>query len=169
VEAAWRALRLGEPRVFVSTQDLEELVAQAREASVSDLLDGLAAGRSGGGAAAGAGGLETETERGVAAVWTELLGIPGIGRRDGFFELGGNSLLAIQLASRLRKTFDIDLAMASLFESPDLASLAAAVDRALQERRAAEEIALLLDEIEGLSEEEIRAELARGADAGGGS
>jgi acyl transferase domain-containing protein len=169
VEAAWRALRLGEPRVFVSTQDLEELVAQARDASVSDVLDGLSAGRSGGGGAAGAGGLETETEREVAAVWTELLGIPGIGRRDGFFELGGNSLLAIQLASRLRKMFDIDLAMASLFESPDLAGLAAAVDRALQERRAAEEIALLLDEIEGLSEEEIREELARGADAGGGS
>jgi acyl transferase domain-containing protein len=169
VEAAWRALALGEPQVFVSTQDLEELAAQSRAASMTDVLEGLSAAAPGSASvASGAGGLTTDTERSVAAVWTELLGVREIGREDGFFELGGNSLLAIQLASRLRKRFEIDLGIASLFESANLAALAAAVDLALEERRTAHEVARLLDEIEGLSDEEIREELARGADAGAG-
>ena len=109
----------------------------------------------------------SDTERRVAALWSGLLGIDPIGRNDSFFDLGGNSLLAIQLASQLRKAFEVDLTIASLFESADLASLAAAVDAALEERRQAEEVARLLEEIEGLTEEEIRIELARSAGAEG--
>ncbi|MCA9751010.1 MAG: SDR family NAD(P)-dependent oxidoreductase, partial [Gemmatimonadetes bacterium] len=166
VEALWRALTLREPVVLVSPQDLDELVAESRAASMSDVLEGV--GGVVGGAAVGSGDLRSDTERAVAAVWTELLGVPDVGRDDNFLELGGNSLLAIQLASRLRKTFDIDLAIASLFESQNLAQLAGAVDAALEERHASAEILRLLEEIEDLSEDEIRAELERGIDAGAG-
>ncbi len=167
VEVLWRSFALAEPQVIVSVQDFDEVVRHSRAVTVSDLLEGVGGTitpvrRKGKG-----GALETETERTVASAWTELLGVGGIGRLDNFFDLGGNSLLAIQLASRLRKEFDIDLTITNLFEATDLGALAASVDRALEERRAAEEIARLLDEIEGLPEEQVLAQLDRGAvDAG---
>jgi len=165
VDALWRCLALGARQVVVSPQDLQELIAQSTSSSVTDFL--AEAGRTAAAAANREGrdvaALDSATERQVAQVWTDLLGIDRIGRTDNFFELGGNSLLAIQLASHLRKAFDIDLSIASLFESADLAALAAAVDAALVERRESEEVARLLEEIEGLSEEAIRVELAQGA------
>ncbi len=165
VEALWRALALGEPQVVVSPQDLETLVAQSTSASVREFLEG--AGRTAAAAADREGRaivpLETDTERRVAAAWTDLLGVASIGRDDSFFDLGGNSLLAIQLAAHLRKGFDVDLSIATLFESADLASLAAAVDAALAGRRRAEEVARLLEEIEGMTEDQVREELQRDA------
>jgi len=53
--------------------------------------------------------------------------------------------------------------MARLFESADLASLAGSVDAAIEERHQAEQVARLLEEIEGLTDEEIRAQLDRSA------
>ncbi len=167
VEALWRILALGEPQVIVSTQDFEEIVEQAASSSVADFIEGVgAAGSSPGREGRAVVAPESATERKVAALWTGLLGVSPIGRTDNFFDLGGNSLLAIQLASQLRRAFEIELTIASLFESADVASLAAAVDRALEERRAAEEVARLLDEIEALSESEVRSELERRMDAG---
>jgi acyl transferase domain-containing protein len=164
VEALQRALALGAPQLVVSPQDLDELVAQSGSSSVAEFLEEI-----GGVSESAAGGegrevvaLASDTERQVAGVWSRLLGIGKIGRNDSFFDLGGNSLLAIQLASHLRKEFDIDLTIASLFESADLASLAAAVDAALEERRQAQEVARVLEEVEALSKEEIRSELDRG-------
>ncbi|MFN8178107.1 MAG: beta-ketoacyl synthase N-terminal-like domain-containing protein [bacterium] len=167
VDALWRALGQDEPQLVVSTQNLDELIAQSRNASVSDFLQGVPgdASSSNGARAGGGGALESETEERVASLWSELLGIGSIGRTDSFFDLGGNSLLAIQLASRLRKTFDIELPIATLFESPDLAALAAAVTRAADERRSADEVAKLLEEIEALPEDEVRAQLRRDVDA----
>ncbi|MCC7142794.1 MAG: SDR family NAD(P)-dependent oxidoreductase [Candidatus Eisenbacteria bacterium] len=166
VEALLRALALDEPQIVVTTQDLPELIAQSLSVSTGDIVAGVRAGAEGGGHAQAGGRFESETERQVAEVWSELLGVPTITRQDNFFDLGGNSLIAIQLASQLRKRFEIDLSIANLFESSDLVGLAAAVDRAREERLMAEEVARLLDEIEGLSEDEIRAELERGAGAG---
>jgi acyl carrier protein len=166
VGALWRALAGDVPEIVVSTHDVGEMNAQARNASVGDVLEGVGGG-AGGSAGGEGGGLESETEARIASVWTELLGVGNIGRTDSFFDLGGNSLLAIQLASRLRKSFDIELPIATLFESEDLAALAAAVDGALEDRRAGEEIARLLDEIEALPEDEVRAQLERDADARG--
>ncbi|HEU5180257.1 MAG TPA: SDR family NAD(P)-dependent oxidoreductase, partial [Candidatus Polarisedimenticolia bacterium] len=167
IDALHRCAPLAEPQMVVAAQDLEELLAQSASTSVADFLEGI------GGKAPASSGTDTreivapatETERRVAEIWTQLLGIARIGRTDSFFELGGNSLLAIQLASHLRKAFDIELAIAGIFESTDLASLADTVDAALEERRKAADIAALLAEIETLSEDEVRSELARGAPA----
>lgn len=164
VEAFCRALAVDLPQLVVVPQDIDDLVAQSLGGDVGAFLEGV--GETLGTGATGrhrsTGDFETDTEAQVAAVWTDLLGVESIGRHDNFFEIGGNSLLAIQLASQLRRAFEIDLTIASLFESADLASLAGAVDAALDERRTAEEVARLLDEIESLSEAEIRSELARG-------
>ncbi|TCP58031.1 amino acid adenylation domain-containing protein [Tumebacillus sp. BK434] len=72
--------------------------------------------------------LRTETEHGVAAVWTEVLGHGEIGADANFFELGGHSLLATQAVSRLQAKFGVELPLRSLFEQPTLAGLAAQID-----------------------------------------
>ncbi|WP_328350271.1 amino acid adenylation domain-containing protein [Mycobacterium sp. NBC_00419] len=67
------------------------------------------------------------TERAVAAVMGELLDVAGIGRDDEFFALGGDSILSVQLASRLRaKGFQVQPRM--IFEHPTVASLAERID-----------------------------------------
>jgi phthiocerol/phenolphthiocerol synthesis type-I polyketide synthase E len=106
---------------------------------------------------------EGETQRAVAGIWEEFLGIQGIGAHDNFFELGGHSLMATQITSRLRATFQADFTIARFFEDPTVAGLAAALTRpapGLDTEPEAERLASLLEEVEGLSEEELDALLA---------
>ncbi|MFI6444087.1 amino acid adenylation domain-containing protein [Kitasatospora sp. NPDC050543] len=62
--------------------------------------------RRGAGAAAGNG---SAVESGVAELWSELLDVPDVGTEDDFFELGGNSLLAMEMLARARIMFGIDV------------------------------------------------------------
>ena len=76
----------------------------------------------------------SETERRVADLWKETLGADlQIGRHDDFFSLGGQSLLATQIVLRLRKAFDVDLPLSSLFETPTVARLAERIDIAVRD------------------------------------
>ncbi|MGH7618874.1 MAG: amino acid adenylation domain-containing protein, partial [Gemmatimonadaceae bacterium] len=70
------------------------------------------------------------TERRLADVWSALLGVERVGRRDEFFALGGHSLLAVQLMSRLRQMLGVEVTVATLFRAPVLADLAAQLDTA---------------------------------------
>ena len=70
----------------------------------------------------------TGTERAVAAIWTELLKVETIGRDDDFFDLGGDSLLAIRVVSRIRDAFDVDVQTRTLFENTTIGGLADALD-----------------------------------------
>ena len=70
----------------------------------------------------------TETEKTLAALWSDLLKIESIGRRDNFFGLGGSSLLVMRAVSRMRKTFGVDVQLRNLFERPTLAELAEVID-----------------------------------------
>ncbi|WP_232293883.1 condensation domain-containing protein, partial [Stigmatella aurantiaca] len=72
----------------------------------------------------------------VAGIWAQLLGIPKVGRHDNLFALGGNSLLAMQVASRLRKAFQAELPLRWLFEAPTVSALAQRVDSARRETHA---------------------------------
>src|SRR5262249_44277296 len=64
-------------------------------------------------------------EQGIAEIWQKLLGVESVGIHDNFFELGGHSLLAIQVFSQLRQTFQVELPLRSMFETPTVAKLAA--------------------------------------------
>ncbi|MFF2149141.1 amino acid adenylation domain-containing protein [Kitasatospora sp. NPDC058190] len=66
----------------------------------------------------------TEAERRVAEVFGEVLDTPPPGVRDGFFELGGDSILSIRLAARLAEAFDADLTPRAVFDHPTPAGLA---------------------------------------------
>jgi amino acid adenylation domain-containing protein len=111
----------------------------------------------------------TETEGAVAAIWSEVLGLERVGVADNFFALGGHSLLATQVISRVRLTLGVDVPLASIFESPTVAGLAAKVEeaRAAGGAREEETLARLLESLEQLPEDEARArlkELSAGAD-----
>ncbi|MFI8768860.1 amino acid adenylation domain-containing protein [Streptomyces sp. NPDC053792] len=69
----------------------------------------------------------TPTEKAVAEVWSELLGIERIGADANFFELGGHSLLAIQAASRLHERTGVELPLRDLFDAPVLRDVAARI------------------------------------------
>jgi amino acid adenylation domain-containing protein len=73
----------------------------------------------------------TPVEEQVAEVWSEVLGRPRIGAHDDFFTLGGHSLLALQVVSRLREAFGIEVPLRRLFEAPTLAAVAREVETAL--------------------------------------
>ena len=72
----------------------------------------------------------TPVEELVAAIWSALLGVERISVEDSFFALGGQSLLATQLLSRLRRTCGVELPLREVFAAENLAALAAAVERA---------------------------------------
>jgi acyl carrier protein len=67
---------------------------------------------------------EGEIETAVAGIWADVLRVERIGRHDDFFELGGRSLRAVQVAARVRQVLDIDLTIRDIFEHPTLSSLA---------------------------------------------
>jgi amino acid adenylation domain-containing protein len=73
---------------------------------------------------------QTPTEDLLAGLWASVLKRQTINRDDNFFELGGHSLLATQLIARIRDRFQIELPMRAVFEHPQLASLATAIEAA---------------------------------------
>ena len=75
-----------------------------------------------------AGRTFTETEARLASIWTELLKVEHVGAEDDFFDLGGQSLVAIRAVSRIRDVFGVDLPLRNLFERPTLAGLAEVID-----------------------------------------
>ena len=71
-----------------------------------------------------------DTERALAGIWSEVLGIERVGRWDDFFQLGGHSLLAVQVGSRVRQALGTEMGLRDLFAVPVLAELARAVEAA---------------------------------------
>ena len=73
---------------------------------------------------------KTNTERRLAAIWTELLGIEQVGVHDDFFELGGHSLLATRVLARIDQATGVRLTLRDAFEAPTISRLAALIDAA---------------------------------------
>lgn len=96
-------------------------------------------------------------EESIAAVWSEVLGKPQIGVHDNFFDLGGHSLKATQVVSRLRKKFRNHIPLRHIFEYPTIAEFAAVLG---QQQEKEKDIDRLLSEIETLTEEEAQKQLA---------
>jgi amino acid adenylation domain-containing protein len=66
----------------------------------------------------------TPAEKALAAVWSQVLGVPRIGAHDNFFELGGDSILSIQVVSRANQA-GLNITPKQLFQAPTLSALAA--------------------------------------------
>jgi amino acid adenylation domain-containing protein len=67
---------------------------------------------------------KSEAEKQIGSIWQELLGIETVGIHDDFFELGGNSLVLIQLHTKLKEKFQTDLAVVDLYKYNTVAALA---------------------------------------------
>ncbi len=70
----------------------------------------------------------TGTERMIADLWAEALGVGAVSVVDDFFTLGGHSLLVSQVLSRLRQVHGVTLSFRQIFEAPTVAALAALID-----------------------------------------
>ena len=73
----------------------------------------------------------THVEKVVAGIWTEVFGIDQVGINDNFFQLGGHSLRATQILSRVRAALNVEVPLRNLFETPTVAGLAALIDAKL--------------------------------------
>jgi amino acid adenylation domain-containing protein len=98
----------------------------------------------------------TEVEQRLAEIWAQALGVERVGVQDDFFELGGHSLLATQVIARIRSAYDVQLPLHSLFTAPRIVDLAVEVTAATNaaDEDGDAELSALLEDLEGLSDEE---------------
>ncbi|MEV4548942.1 SDR family NAD(P)-dependent oxidoreductase [Nonomuraea wenchangensis] len=118
-------------QVVVNATALPEFVAGVRELTQDTVADEL-------GAAAATGESDTadddhvaprtDLESTLAGLWGEVLGARRVSVEQDFFELGGNSLVAVQLIALIRKKVGVRLPMRSLFQVPTVAGMAALVE-----------------------------------------
>jgi thioesterase domain-containing protein/acyl carrier protein len=80
-----------------------------------------------GAAATGFVAPRSQVEWRLARIWEELIGVAPIGIMDNFFDLGGHSLMLVQLIARIEQRFDRTLPVSILFESPTIERLAIAL------------------------------------------
>ena len=73
---------------------------------------------------------QTETEKALALIWSEMLKVETVGIHDDFFDLGGHSLLAIRVVSRIRDVFGVDITFQTLFQNPTIAALSKVITAA---------------------------------------
>lgn len=93
-------------------------------------------------------------EEKLVGIWQEVLKMDRVGVTDNFFELGGHSLLATQIISRIRSTFKVQMPLHSFLESPTVAGLAEKLGQCPAAESEEEEMARLLKELDGVSDEE---------------
>jgi acyl carrier protein len=137
--ALCRVLQSRLPRVIISSEDFQRMVAGSEHFSSATILQELTNLRQTHQVSSYTRPLlgteyvapTNELEQEIATRWSELLGIEQVGIHDNFFELGGHSLLGTQLMARLRQVFQIDIRLTTLFEAPTISELAMAIEMAL--------------------------------------
>ncbi|MFQ5684962.1 MAG: AMP-binding protein, partial [Candidatus Binatia bacterium] len=102
----------------------------------------------------------TQVEDVLAGIWAEVLGLDQVGIYDNLFDLGGHSLNATQVISRVINTFKVELPIKSLFESPTVADMAVVITENMAKKAGNKELAHMLAELESISNEEARKRLA---------
>lgn len=119
-----------EPQVIVSPQDLQITLEQALKASGERFLTAIKAQQQ---TKAVPTNIRehsdyvppaSDAERKITQIWQDVLGLEEVGVHDNFFELGGSSLFAIQVLSRLRKEFNVEIPPAMIFEGATISALA---------------------------------------------
>lgn len=92
-------------------------------------------------------------------IWSEVLSLDRVGIHDNFFDLGGHSLAASRVISRVIQYFKLDLPLKALFDAPTIAQMAQIVDRYRGAQIADRELAQVLAEVEQTSEQEAQQQL----------
>jgi acyl transferase domain-containing protein len=144
----------GMPQIVIASKDLSFFISEAQpgraqaaaEKSLSTPL--LAGGHSRPNLATPYVAPGNELEQSVAIIWQSILGIDKVGINDSFVELGGHSLMAIQLAARIREMFEIELSVTSLYKTPTVAGVTAAMIATITEQAGSELVEEALAELE---------------------
>jgi acyl carrier protein len=104
----------------------------------------------------------TPVEAALCALWRDVLGLDEVGIHDNFLDLGGHSLAVSQIVARVSETLHVDLPLRTVFETPTVAALAAAIADQLAQGLDRDTRERLLAELDGLSEAEAEQRLTRG-------
>ncbi|GLZ42192.1 salicylate synthase [Actinokineospora sp. NBRC 105648] len=103
-------------------------------------------------------GPETPLEKVVDLAWRQVLGLPRVGRDEELFAVGGDSVVATAIVSRLRELLDTRaVSVRALFAAPTVAGFAAELVRAQERPGRLEAVAELVWEIESMSDAEVLA------------
>ncbi|TCP59426.1 amino acid adenylation domain-containing protein [Tumebacillus sp. BK434] len=86
---------------------------------------------------------QTDTEQKLSAIWSDVLGAERVGLLDNFFEIGGHSLKATQIASRIAQELCVEIPLRDLFEHPTVSQLAVRVEQAQHAGHEAEAMTIL--------------------------
>jgi amino acid adenylation domain-containing protein len=113
-------------------------------------------------------GPRTATEERLVQIWEEVLNVRPVGIRDNFFDLGGHSLAAARVASRVIRSLRLEMPLTALFDSPTVADMAMVIARHQANEAKTEDLAGWLSELDSLSDEEAARLLAaqNGAEKG---
>ena len=114
------------PQVIVSVRDCESLVTQGVEAALSHIADITARGKGANQESvhhAASFRTDATIEETVTLVWQQILGVDRVGLHDEFFSLGGESLAALQILSRVQDIFGREVSLKKFFEDPTVAGL----------------------------------------------
>ena len=95
----------------------------------------------------------TPAEQSLSQLWAEVLCLDQVGIHDNFFDLGGHSLSASRVISWAIKTFQIDLPLTAVFDAPTVAEMALIITANQSTRTSDAELAQILREVEGMTEE----------------
>ena len=99
---------------------------------------------------------QTDTEQKIAMVWKEVLQVSEIGIYDNFFEVGGNSLLLVQINSKLQEIFDTSLTVVDLLEYPNIHLLSQYINDTGSEITVSNDNDLIPDQGEGVAKYELK-------------
>jgi acyl carrier protein len=105
-------------------------------------------------------GPRTPIEIKLAEIWVEVLSVREVGIHNNFFDLGGHSLAASQVISRVIRTFNLELPVKALFDAPTVAEMAAIITQNQAKLASDAELAQMLREVEAMTEEEAQKQLA---------
>jgi amino acid adenylation domain-containing protein len=95
-------------------------------------------------------------EQDLAKIWAEVLSVDQIGIHDDFFALGGHSLAASRVISRVIAAFQLRLSIKALFDSPTVATMAAVIAGNLERQASEADLEGLLSEIDALSPADMK-------------
>jgi acyl carrier protein len=101
-------------------------------------------------------GPRTPIERELAEIWAEVLSLEEVGVDDNFFGLGGHSLNATQIITRVIRRFELELPVKSLLDAPTVAQMAVVIMQNQAKKAGEAELNRLLAELEALSDQDAR-------------
>lgn len=104
----------------------------------------------------------TPTEEKIAQIWKELLSLEHISVDADLFKLGGDSIIVLQILARIQQVFQVELSMAAMFNTSfTISQLSDLVNEQVIMQADQNELDAILEQLDGLSDDEVKALLTK--------